>query len=757
MDNDALSRTNGLTNLTVRRSIVARNNNLAEFAQYGDEQMNNKTVFYTTVLVTIALLGAGCGSDRPQVRTDPIPLVYPEGRHDSVVDNYHGVDVADPYRWLEDVDSPETRTWVDLENKLTHEYLTAIPARQQLKKRLETLMNYPRYSAPGKHGGRYFFWKNDGLQNQSVLYVQETLKAEPKVVINPNTLSEDGTVALNTTAISWDGKLLAYGLSRSGSDEQEVMIREIDTDRVYDEVLHWCRFTTIAWKHDGSGFYYSRFPDPSTVSEEDRMNYHRLYWHAVGTPQSDDTLVYERPDNKELGVSPIVTEDGQYLVLYVYHGTDPRNRVYYRPIESNAPFTALVDKAEARYDFIGNQGSTFYFMTDVETPRGRIIAVDTHQPERENWKILVPQNEAVIDFATLINHQFVIAYMRDVHHEIVVYNLEGQHVRDISLPSLGTVSSLSGQEDDSELLFSFTSFLYPSTSFRCDLNDGTVNIINKPELDFDTSKYETKQVFFHSKDGTRVPMYVTCRKGLKLDGNNPTLLYGYGGFNINIKPRFSAATLVWLEAGGVYAQANMRGGSEYGEAWHQAGMLEKKQNVFDDFIGAAQWLIDNNYTSTEKLAIRGGSNGGLLVAACMLQRPELYGAVICQVPVIDMLRYHKFTVGRYWVPEYGNAEASKEEFDYLYAYSPLHNVKAGVEYPATLITSADTDDRVVPSHAKKFAATLQEKDAGTRPILLRVETKAGHGGGKPVSKQIEEQADIYAFLIKTLNMEYPPK
>jgi len=714
--------------------------------------MKSKVAITAIILSTLVLFGAGCGN-LGAAKTDTT-LVYPETRRDAVVDNYHGVDVADPYRWLEDTDAPETQAWVDRQNEVTREFLTAIPARQRIEGRLETLMDYPRYSAPGKHGDRYFFWKNDGLQNQSVLYVQETLEAEPKVVINPNQLSEDGTVAVNTTAISWDGKLLAYGLSRSGSDEQEVRVRDVDSGKDYDEALQWCRFTTIAWKHDGSGFYYTRFPDPNTVAPEDRMNYNRLYWHAVGTPQSDDILVYERPDNKELGAAPIVTEDGKYLVVYVYHGTDPRNRVYYRPIDSNEPFTAIIDKAEARYDFIGNQGSTFYFMTDHETPRGRIIAVDLDRPGRESWKTLVPQSDAVIDFAALINHQFVIAYMGDVHHEIAVHNLNGRLVREIALPTLGTVSGLSGQEDDSEFFFTFTSFLYPSTSFRCDLTNGKLTVVHKPEIDFDTSKYETKQIFFYSKDGARVPMYITCRKGLRRNGRNPTLLYGYGGFNINIKPRFSTSVLAWLEAGGVYAQANMRGGSEYGEAWHQAGMLDRKQNVFNDFIAAAEWLIAHKYTRPEKLAIRGGSNGGLLVAACMLQRPDLYGAVICQVPVIDMLRYHKFTVGRYWVPEYGNAEASKEEFDYLYAYSPLHNVEDGVEYPATLITSADTDDRVVPSHAKKFAATLQEKHAGTNPILLRVETKAGHGGGKPVSKRIAEQADIYAFLIRTLDMRY---
>jgi prolyl oligopeptidase len=681
------------------------------------------------------------------------PLVYPEARKDSAVDLYHAVEVADPYRWLEDAESAETQAWVAKQNALTQGLLNDIPARARIASRLTELMNYPRYSSPAKHGQRYFFWKNDGLQDQSVLYVQATLEAEPQIVINPNTLSTDGTVAIASTAVSWDGELLAYGLSRSGSDEQEVMVRDIDTGRVYAETLKWCRFTAIAWHHDGSGFFYSRFPDPNTVAPEDRMNYNRLYWHALGTPQSRDRLVYERPDNKELGFAPVVTEDGEYLIVYVYHGTDPRNRIYYRRLGTEGPFVKLMDEADARYDFVGNQGSMFYIMTDRDAPRRRVVAIDIEQPDPENWKTVIPEGSDLTDYVGLIDGRLIVTHMHDVHHQLKVHQLDGQHVRDIALPSLGAVSGLSGKQDDSEMFFTFTSFLYPSTSFRYDIRSNELSVLHEPQIDFDTSPYETKQVFCTSRDGTRVPMFITHRKGLKRNGKHPTLLYGYGGFNINIKPRFSSSTLAWLEAGGIYAQANMRGGSEYGEQWHQAGMLDRKQNVFDDFIAAAEWLIASKYTRPEKLAIRGGSNGGLLVAACMLQRPELYGAVICQVPVIDMLRYHKFTVGRYWIPEYGNAEASRKEFDFLYAYSPLHNVRSNLTYPPILITSADTDDRVVPAHAKKFAATLQEKTSGANPILLRVETKAGHGGGKPVSKTIEEQADIHAFLFEILDVK----
>ena len=714
--------------------------------------MKVRATILLTLFVSIATFVVGCHAIQAG-RTGRRQWVYPEARKDNVVDVYHGIEVADPYRWLEDPDASDTQAWVAGQNALTEGFLHGIGARTRIASRLKELIDYPRYSSPTKHGRRYFFWKNDGLQDQSVFYMQETLDAEPKAVLNPNALSADGTVAVGTAAVSWDGKQLAYGLSRSGSDEQEVKIRDLDTGRDAEETLQWCRFTTIAWAHDGTGFYYSRFPDPNAVAPDDRMNYNRLYWHTVGTDQSADKLIYERPDNKELGFAPIVTEDGKYLIVYVYHGTDPRNRIYYRPIGSNAPFVKLLDEADAKYDFLGNQGATFYILTNRQAPRGRIVAIDLDRPDPDDWKTILAEGDDVLDYAGLIDGHLVVADMHDVHHLLKVHRLDGTYVRDIALPSLGTVGGLSGQQNDRETFFTFTSFLYPNTSFRYDVRADELRVLHEPEIDFDTSAYETEQVFCPSEDGTRVPLFITHRKGLAHNGDHPTLLYGYGGFNINIKPRFSTAVLAWLEAGGIYAQASMRGGSEYGETWHQAGMLEKKQNVFDDFIAAAEWLIDNDYTRPEKLAIRGGSNGGLLVAACMLQRPELYGAVICQVPVIDMLRYHKFTVGRYWVPEYGNAEASKAQFDFLYAYSPLHNVEAGATYPPILITSADTDDRVVPSHAKKFAATLQAQASGTNPILLRVETKAGHGGGKPISKSIEEQADIYAFLFKILGME----
>jgi len=676
---------------------------------------------------------------------------YPFARKGDVVDVYHGVEVPDPYRWLEDAGSEETLAWVQAENELTASFLEG-PTRDALEARLTELWNFPKYSLPVKEGGRYFFSKNDGLQDQPVFYVQDSLDGEPRVVIDPNLLSEDGTAALTGTRVSRDGKLVAYLVSRSGSDWQDLMIRDVDSGKDHDEVLQWCKFTDVAWKNDGSGFYYNRFPDPDTVAEEDRNNYNRVYWHALGTTQDEDVLVYERPEDKELGFSPWITEDGRYLVLWVYRGTDPKNRIYLREVDDDGPFTRLLDEADAMYAPVGNEGTTFYFHTDLDAPHGRIISIDIESPDRSEWREIVPEAEDVIDEAALIDGRLVIAYMHDASNRLVMHGLDGALVREIELPGIGSVAGLSGRQDDTEMFFSYMSFLQPLSTFRHDCATGQTEVFHAPEIDFDADAYETRQVFVTSKDGTKVPMFITHRKDLALDGTAPALLYGYGGFNISLTPRFSISRLVWLEAGGVYAVANLRGGNEYGEQWHQAGILGNKQNVFDDFIAAGEWLVDNKYAHPDRLASIGGSNGGLLTAACMVQRPDLWGAVISAVPVIDMLRYHKFSVGRYWVSDYGNAEESEEHFDFLHAYSPLHNIEQGVAYPPTFVTTADTDDRVVPLHGKKFVAALQAADAGQNPILLRVETKAGHGKGKPTSKSIEEAADIYTFLFKVLGM-----
>ena len=679
-------------------------------------------------------------------------MQYPLARRDDTVENYHGTLVADPYRWLEDAAAPDTLAWVEAQNAITEEYLAGIPVRASLRERMTALWNYPKYSVPSHEGKYYFYSKNDGLQNQGVLYRQESLHGPSSVVIDPNTLSEDGTIALVTQAYSRDGTLLVYGLSVHGSDLQDLHIRQVESGVEYPEVLQWGRFPSVAWKRDKSGFFYNRLPEPGSVAPEDQSNYSQVYWHTLDTPQGEDILVYERPDFKELSFSPFMNYDDEYLLLRVWHGTDPKNRFYYRKVESDGPIIRLLDDADASYDFVGNDGPIFYFQTTLDAPRKRIIAIDTEHPQRENWREVVPEQDDAIEFALMAYHQFVVVYLHDAHHEIKIYRIDGRYEYDIPLPAPGSIVEISGKHDQTELFFSFTSFLYPASIYRYDFTDGSLSLYHAPELDFDASAYETKQVFYHSKDGTRIPMFLTHKKGVELGGNNPTLLYGYGGFDVSLTPGFSVPNVLWLEHGGIYAQANLRGGGEYGEEWHQAGTLERKQNVFDDFIAAAEWLIANRYTRTERLAIWGGSNGGLLVAACMVQRPDLFGAVICQVPVIDMLRYHKFTVGRYWVSDYGNAEANPEHFKFMYAYSPLHNVKAGVSYPATLILAADTDDRVVPAHAKKFAATLQAAQAGDNPILLRIEMKAGHGLGKPTTKLIEERSDILAFLFQRFGM-----
>ncbi len=676
----------------------------------------------------------------------------PETRRDVTIEDYHGTQVADPYRWLEDAASAEVQAWSEAQNDMTRAYLDALPMREKIKTRLTELYDYPKQSAPSKHGDRYYFSRNTGLQNQAVLYRQTTLDGETMLVLDPNTLSSDGTVALVNTSFSEDGKLLAYGTSTSGSDWQEVKIHRVDEGSDFDERMQWTKFSSLPWRHDNQGFFYSRFPEPGTVPTEDQSNFNKVYFHKLGTSQSADRLIFERPDAKELAFDPMVTEDGVYIVLNVWHGTDTQNRIYYREVTSDTPFVRLLDEADAEYTFIGNDGPVFYFKTDLNAPRGRIIAIDTRQPERENWREIVPQQNDVVSFVLLAHHQFVIVYMHDAHHQMERYDMSGHQLGEIALPTLGSIVEIVGKVDESELFFSFTSYLFPTSTYRYDFASEQVTMLHGAEIAFDPSGYETEQVFYPSKDGTRIPMFLTHKKGLVKDGNNPTLLYGYGGFNISLTPTFSLVALLWVESGGIYAVANLRGGGEYGEEWHKAGMLEKKQNVFDDFIAAGEWLVANKYTSTKKLAINGGSNGGLLTATCLVQRPDLYGAVVCEVPVIDMLRYHRFTLGRYWTGEYGDAGHNAEQFKFLYAYSPLHNVKEGVHYPPTLILTADTDDRVVPAHAKKFAATIQRAHSGDQLPLLRVEFKAGHGMGKPTTKIIDERSDVLAFLFETFGM-----
>ncbi|MBI3924068.1 MAG: S9 family peptidase [Armatimonadetes bacterium] len=675
------------------------------------------------------------------------PARFPESKTVEVVDDYHGVKVRDPYRWLEDADAADTQEWVERQNQFTRQYLD-LPVRQELIARLTRLWDYERYTSPFREANRYFFFKNDGLQNQAVFYGQDGLAGQPFVVIDPNGLSQDGTTALSELEVSRDGKLVAYAVSVHGSDWQEIRVRDIDTGKDFPETLKWAKFTSLAWTSDHRGFFYSRFPDPSTVPEAEQTYYDKVYYHRVGTPQQDDVLVFEH-DNKLLGFSPFVTEDGRYVGLSVWNGTDPRTGLYVREVDSSEPFTRLLEVGEAYYEPIDNQGSVFYVVTDFDAPRRRLVAIDLDRPGREHWKEILPQSDEVIDFAGRVNEHFVVAGLKDAHHKLRLHDMQGRLVSELELPTIGAVSGLSGKNSDREFFFQFASYLHAGTVYRYDFETGKLATFREPTIDFPSDRYTTEIAFARSRDGTRVPIFLTYRKGLEKDGSHPTLLYGYGGFNINMTPRFAVTRLAWLERGGVLAVAVLRGGSEYGEEWHQAGMLGNKQNVFDDFIAAAEYLIAQGYTRSDKLAINGGSNGGLLVAACETQRPELFGAVLCQVPVADMLRFHKFTVGRYWVPEYGSSD-DPEQFRFLYAYSPLHNLKPGQPYPATLITTADTDDRVVPAHAKKFAAALQASQGGMEPILIRVETRAGHGAGKPTSKQIEEAADLYTFLLRYL-------
>ena len=681
-------------------------------------------------------------------------LSYPVAKTVDQVDDYHGVKVADPYRWLEDTDSADTHAWVEAENKLTFGYLEQIPYRKSIHDRLTKLWNYERFGVPEQQGGRYFYQHNSGLQNQSVLYVAESLTAEPRVLLDPNTLSTDGTVALVGHAVSDDGKLLAYGTSASGSDWMEWRVREVSTGKDLPDLIKWVKFSGASWTKDGKGFFYSRYDEPKQGTMLRDANYfQKLYFHRLGTPQAEDKLIYERPDNKELGFAGQVTDDGHYLMITVWQGTSPKNRLYYKDLtKPDSEVVKLLDDFDAEYQFIDNDGPVLWMKTDLDAPRGRLIAIDTQHPERANWKTIVPEGKDKLNSANVLNDSFVLAYLKDAQTEVRVYDLNGKFVRNVDLPGIGTADGFGGKRKDKETFYAFTSFIVPTSIYRYDLEAGKSAVFRQPKVDFDPNRYETEQVFYNSKDGTRVPMFLTHKKGLKMDGQNPLLLYAYGGFNISLTPAFSVPNIVWLEMGGVYAQPNLRGGGEYGEDWHQAGTKLKKQNVFDDFIGAAEWLIANHYTTPSKLAIRGGSNGGLLVGACLTQRPDLYGATLPQVGVMDMLRFHKFTIGWAWTSDYGSSD-DPDIFKALYAYSPLHNLKAGTKYPATLVTTADHDDRVVPGHSFKFAATIQADQAGSAPVLIRIETKAGHGAGKPISKQIEEIGDAWTFVAKNLNME----
>jgi len=681
------------------------------------------------------------------------PLNYPLTRMVDQVDELHGVKVADPYRWLEDLDSPETAAWVAAQNELTFSYLEKIPVREKIRQRLTHLWNFERYGIPFTEGGRYFYTRNDGLQNQSVVYVADSLDSPPRVLLDPNLLSADGTIALTETAVSRDGRLLVYGLSAAGSDWEEYRVRDVDTGADLPDLLRWIKFSNASWTHDNRGFFYSRYDEPQGDRLTAANYYQKLCYHRLGTDQSDDRLVYHRPDEKEWGFNGQVTDDGRYLVITVWKGSSDKNQIFYLDLLApNAAVTELITGFDAQYAFVDNDGPVFWFFTNLDAPRGRLIALDVRQPQRKQWKTVIPEAAETLQGVSTINYQFIAVYLQDAHTVVRVYDLEGRYLRDIRLPGIGTARGFGGKRTERETFYSFTSFAVPGTVYRYDASTGESVVYRQPKVNFNPEDYTTRQVFYRSRDGTHVPMFITHRKGLAPDGDNPAYLYGYGGFNASITPHFSISRLVWMEMGGVYAVPNLRGGGEYGKQWHDAGRLKNKQNVFDDFIAAAKWLVENRYTSSRRLAIAGASNGGLLVGACITQRPELFGAALPAVGVMDMLRFHKYTIGWAWVSDYGSPD-DPEMFPILYAYSPLHNVRSGTCYPATLITTADHDDRVIPAHSFKFAAALQAAQSCDNPILIRIETRAGHGAGKPTTKLIAEAADQLAFLAHVLNVD----
>jgi prolyl oligopeptidase len=682
-------------------------------------------------------------------------IVYPQTKTINQVDDFHGTQVADPYRWLEDDvrTSKDVAAWVEAQNKVTFEFLNSVPERAMIQQRITELWNYEKISAPSRQGGRYVFSRNDGLQNQNVLFQQESLTSEPKVLLDPNQWSADGTVALSGTAFSDDGRYLAYGVQDAGSDWNTWRIMEIETGKLLDDELKWVKFSGADWTPDSRGFFYARYPKPAEGATFQSLNLNmKVYYHRVGTPQSADVLVYERPDHPEWGFQVSVSEDGHYLILTVWQGTDDRYRIVVKDLtEPYGLPVEIIDNFEHEYTFAGNEAQVLFFKTNVDAPQRRVIAIDLKRPQKEHWREVIPQTANALESVGLVGNMFVCEYLKDAKTQVRLHSVDGEFVREVEFPGIGTAVGFTGKRSDTETFYSFSGFALPPSTYRYNMITGESQLLRQAAVKFDPQDYETKQVFYHSKDGTRVPMFICHRKGLILNGTNPTLLYGYGGFNISITPSFSVSRLAWMEMGGVLAVANLRGGGEYGEPWHKAGTKLQKQNVFDDFIAAAEYLIAQKYTSPKKLAIQGGSNGGLLVGACMTQRPELFGACLPAVGVMDMLRFHKFTAGRFWVDDYGSAD-NPDEFSALLKYSPYHSLKKNTAYPATMVTTADTDDRVVPGHSFKFAAQLQASQSGAAPTLIRIETRAGHGAGKPTAKIIEEAADQWAFLVKTLGM-----
>lgn len=679
-------------------------------------------------------------------------LSYPETAREDVTDNYFGTEVPEPYRWLENDTSAATGEWVIAQNELTYSYLDNIKFRPALKERLTKIYDYPKYGSPFKKNDKYYFFKNDGLQNQSVLYSQASLDAEPEVLLDPNKLSDDGTVALSQIAFSNNGKYLAYSIARSGSDWNEIYIMDLATKTLLKDVIKWVKFSGIAWQADG--FYYSAYDAPVAGKEFSNKNeYHKIYFHKVGEAQTADKLIFENKKFPLRNCGAAVTDDEKYLVISETESTSG-NSLHIKDLSKpNAPLVTLEAGFENDYGVVDHVNGKLYVLTNWKASNQQLMEVDPAKPARENWKTILPETENVLEGVSILGGKIVAEYLQDASNHVYTYDFTGKKLAEVELPAIGTVGGFSGDKDDNEAFYTFTSFTFPPTIYRYDVAQNKSEVFRKTEVNFNPEDYVSEQQFYTSKDGTKVPMFITYKKGLKKNGKNPTMLYGYGGFNISLNPSFSVARIPFLEQGGIYVVANIRGGGEYGEKWHKAGTKMQKQNVFDDFIGAAEYLIAQKYTSPEKLAINGGSNGGLLIGACMTQRPDLFAVAIPEVGVLDMLRYQKFTIGWAWATDYGTSEESKEMFEYLKAYSPLHNVKEGVKYPATMVMTGDHDDRVVPAHSFKFAATLQHANTGNYPSLIRIDTKAGHGAGKPVAKVIDAQADMWAFVMYNLGMK----
>lgn len=683
------------------------------------------------------------------VENPKMNLTYPETRTVDQKDAYFGNEVSDPYRWLEIDTATEVEAWVKAQNAVTFDYLSNIPYRDAIRNRMEELLNYPRLSSPFKAGDYYFFYKNDGLQNQSVIYIQKGLDGEPEVFLDPNTMSEDGTASIGLAGFSDDYKYVAYTRSDAGSDWSTIHVMEVATKKKIEDVLEWCKFTGASWWKDG--FFYSRYPEPAKGSEYSGDNkFHSIFYHKIGTPQSADQLVYRDEENPDYFHFGGVTEDNKYFIMYKQPGTDGFS-TFYKDLENDGDFVELFGGFKNKSSIVHHIDGKFLVLTDIDAPNYRLVEVDLANPSKENWKDIIPESDNLLEGVNTGGGKLFASYLEKATTRIYRSEYDGSGREEIKLPGLGSAGGFGGRENQETLFYSFTSFTYPSTIFKYDVKTGESSLFHKTELKFEPKDYIEKQVMYKSKDGTEVSMFIVHRKDIKLDGNNPTYLYGYGGFNVSLTPSFSTTRIVFLENGGVFAMANLRGGGEYGEEWHKAGMLSNKQNVFDDFIAAGEYLIAEKYTNSDKLAIAGGSNGGLLVGACMTQRPDLFAVALPAVGVMDMLRYHKFTVGKGWITEYGSSENSEEEFRNLISYSPLHNLKEGVSYPATMVTTADHDDRVVPAHSFKFAAQLQKSHVGDNPVLIRIEEKAGHGAGKPISKILDEQADIWSFVFYNTN------